>query len=175
MFHLIALGEGRIGLLLSATPKLCLWSSFSLLHRKRNLVSSLTQSVFLGGRGMQPELGFKNGLCGKVCWKILLWGYQLQENETTRKSHFNESFNFFSINNGNAMPLRICMYNREFQWHSYIICFVRKAKKKKKKILILLLLQTLPALMGRGERKQDHSRKMLNGQCRNWALCLLHQ
>lgn len=72
------------------------------------------------------------------------------------------------------MPLRICIYNREFQWHSYIIRFVRKAKKKKK-ILILLLLQMLPALMGRGERKQDHSRKMGNSQCRNWALCLLHQ
>lgn len=30
------------------------------------------------------------------------------------------------------MSLRICIYNREFQWHSYIIRFVRKAKKKKK-------------------------------------------
>lgn len=54
----------------------------------------------------------------------------------------------------------------------YQLC---KKGKKKKKFLILLILQMLPALMGRWDRKQDHSRKMLNGQCGSWALCLLYQ
>lgn len=118
--------------------------------------------IWLWGRGHEGWAGFVKMLMLKnTTLRLSILGKEKKKNEIVLKLYFSESFNFFNINNRNSVPLRICPYNSVPMALYYSLC----KEGKKNQFLILLILQMLLALMGVENRKQDHSRKMLNRQC----------
>ena len=173
MLHLIAFGEGRIGLLISATPKLVSKAPF-LSFTGNEIWFHLSHNLCFWGEGACGQswvlkMAYMEKYVEKYCSEVINFKKTKQQENCILMNHSTSSILIMETQ---------CLLESAFIIENfdgtlyYPLC---KKDKKKKKFLILLLLQMLPALMGRWERKQDHSRKMLNGQCGSWALCLLHQ